>query len=257
MPTYQFINYLSDNGLITITINRPPYNVLDIVSMEEMGAALHAAAADPTAKLVLITGSGEKAFSAGVEVADHAPDKVERMIQVFGDIFRHLEAIPIPTVAALNGVALGGGCELAIGCDMVVAAAHAKIGQPEIKLGVFPPIAAALLAKLIPPGKAYELVLGGESLSADEALRWGLVNKVYAKEEYTSALQSYLAQFLGLSRIALMFAKKAMRAARDHPFLDGLARSDAIYLHELMATEDAQEGLAAFMQKRKPMWKNK
>lgn len=257
MASYHFIHYRSDNGLIAITINKPPYNVLDIPSMEELSTALHAAAADTTAKLVMITGGGEKAFSAGVEVADHTPDKVDRMIQVFGDIFRRLEEIPIPTVAALNGAALGGGCELAIGCDMIVAAAHAKIGQPEIKLGVFPPIAAALMAKLIPPGKAYELVLGGESLSADEALQWGLVNKVYAKDEFSAGLQTYLAQFLGLSRVALLFAKQAMRTARDRPFLDGLARADAIYLQELMATEDAQEGLAAFMQKRKPVWKNK
>lgn len=257
MPNYQFIDYRSDDGLITLTINKPPYNVLDIAAMEEMNGALRLAAADPTARVLLITGSGEKAFSAGVEVADHAPDKVERMIQVFGDIFRNLEEIPVPTVAALNGAALGGGCEVAIGCDMIVAAAHAKIGQPEIKLGVFPPIAAALMTKLLPPGKAYELVLGGETLGAEEALKWGLVNKVYPKEEFAAGVQTYLAPFLDLSRVALLHAKKAMRAARDRPFLDGLARADAIYLHELMATEDAQEGLAAFMQKRKPVWKNK
>lgn len=257
MMSYKFVDYRVQNGLTTITINRPPYNVLDIGSMEELNAALDTAAADTSAKAVLLTGSGEKAFSAGVEVADHTPDKVDRMIEVFGDIFRRLERIPIPTVAALNGVALGGGCELAIGCDMIVAASHAKIGQPEIKLGVFPPIAAALLPKLIAPGKAYELVLGGENLTADEALKWGLVNKVWPKEEFAAGVQTYLAQFLGLSRVALVLTKKAMRAARGRPFLDGLARADEIYLKELMATDDAREGLAAFIEKRKPVWKNK
>ena len=257
MSPYKFITYSTDNGLVAITIDRPPYNVLDIASMEEIGAALRRAAADTTAKVVLVRGSGEKAFSAGVEVSDHTQEKVDRMIEVFGDIFRGLEEVPVPTVAALNGVALGGGCELALGCDMVIAANHAKIGQPEIKLGVFPPVAAALMAKLIPPGKAYELVLGGESLTAEEALQWGLINKVYAKEEFSAGVQTYLVRFLGLSRVALVLAKKAMRAARERPFRDALAHADAIYLKELMTTEDAREGLAAFMQKRKPVWKNK
>lgn len=257
MTNYKFIAYRSDNGLIAITINKPPYNVLDLSLIAELNTALDAVAADTSAKAVLITGSGEKAFSAGVEVADHTPDKVDRMIEVFGETFRRLERIPVPTVAALNGVALGGGCELAFGCDMIVAASHAKIGQPEIKLGVFPPVAAALLPKLIAPGKAYELVLGGENLSAEEALRWGLVNKVFPKEEFAAGVQTYLTQFLVLSRVVLVLAKKALRAAQGRPFLDGLARAEEIYLKELMATEDAKEGLASFLEKRKPVWKNK
>ncbi len=257
MSDYKFISYQSGNGLITITINKPPYNVLDIAAMEELSARLSAAAADTSARAVLITGSGEKAFSAGVEVADHTPDKVDRMIAVFGEVFRQLDRVTVPIVAALNGVALGGGCELAIGCDMIVAASHAKIGQPEIKLGVFPPVAAALLPKRIAPGKAYELILGGESLSAEEALQCGLVNKVFAKEEFSAGVQTYLAQFLNLSRVALVLAKKALRAAQPRPFFDGLAHADEIYLKELMASADAREGLAAFLEKRKPVWKHR
>jgi cyclohexa-1,5-dienecarbonyl-CoA hydratase len=257
MNPYKFITYSSDNGLVAITINRPPYNVLDIASMEEIKAALHRAAADTTARVVLITGSGDKAFSAGVEVADHTPEKVDRMIEVFGDLFRGLEEVPVPTVAALNGVALGGGCELAIGCDMVIAAAHAKIGQPEIKLGVFPPVAAVLMPRLIAPGKAHELILGGENLTAEEALQCGLIVRVIPKEEFATGTQAYVARFLGLSRAALVLTKKAMRAAQGRSFMDGLARADEIYLKELMATADAREGLAAYMDKRKPVWQNK
>ena len=257
MNPYKFITYSSDNGLVAITINRPPYNVLDIASMEEIKAALHRAAADTTARVVLITGSGDKAFSAGVEVADHTPEKVDRMIEVFGDLFRGLEEVPVPTVAALNGVALGGGCELAIGCDMVIAAAHAKIGQPEIKLGVFPPVAAVLMPRLIAPGKARELILGGENLTAEEALQCGLIVRVIPKEEFATGTQAYVARFLGLSRAALVLTKKAMRAAQGRSFMDGLARADEIYLKELMATADAREGLAAYMDKRKPVWQNK
>ena len=257
MTTANGLDYERADGLVTITIDRPPLNVLDIALMEALGAALAQAAADAEAKLVLLTGRGEKAFSAGVEVADHAPGRVERMVQVFGDIFRRLEAIPVPTVAALNGAALGGGCELAIACDMAVAAAHAKLGQPEIKLGVFPPVAAALLPQRIAPGKAYELVLGGETLSADEALACGLLNQVYPRETFAAGVRAYAATYLRHSRPVLALTKKALRAARGRPFLEALARADDIYLRELMATEDAREGLAAFLQRRQPVWTDK
>ncbi len=257
MANDKLITYSSDAGLITLTINKPPYNVLDIAAMEELQKALEAAAADHEAKALLITGSSTKAFSAGVEVADHTPDKVERMIHTFSGIFRRVDEMPIPTIAALNGVALGGGGELAISCDMVIAASHAKIGQPEIKLGVFPPVAAALLPKLIARGKAYELVLGGESLSADEALQCGLVTKVFPQENFAAETRAYVNRFLALSRTVLILTKKALREAQGRPFLDGLARADRIYLQELMATEDAREGLTSFLQKRKPVWKNR
>ena len=253
---FKSIEYSSADGLLTIAINRPPYNVLDIAAMEEMNAALDLAMVDDGAKLLLIPGSGEKAFSAGVEVADHTPDKVDHMLEVFHGIFRRLENIKVPTVAALNGVALGGGCELALGCDMIVAAAHAKIGQPEIKLGVFPPIAAILLPRLMPPAKAMELLLGGNSIEAAEAERSGLINKVFAKEEFAAGVQTYLAQFLCLSKPALAYTKKAIRQSSGKSFLDALAGAEEIYLKELMLCEDAREGLNAFMQKRKPVWKN-
>jgi len=252
-----FVVYHCSEGLATLAINKPPYNVLDIAAMEEMNTALDAVIKDDGAKLLLITGMGEKAFSAGVEVADHTPDKVEHMLEVFHDIFRRLEKIQVPTVAALNGVALGGGCELALGCDMIVAVAHAKIGQPEIKLGVFPPIAAVLLPRLMPPAKAMELLLGGNSIDAAEAERLGLVNKVFAREEFAAGVEAYLAQFLSLSKPALVLAKKAIRQASGKSFNDALAGAEEIYLKELMVTEDAKEGLSAFMEKRKPVWSNK
>lgn len=254
---FKSIEYSVAAGLVTIAINRPPYNVLDIAAMEEMNAALEVAAKDDSAKLLLIKGIGDKAFSAGVEVADHTPDKVDHMLEVFHGIFRRLQKITVPTVAALNGVALGGGCELALGCDMIVAAAHAKIGQPEIKLGVFPPIAAVLLPRLMAPAKAMELLFGGNTVDAAEAERLGLVNKVFAKDSFAAGVQTFLAQFLSLSKPALAHTKQAIRQASGKSFLDALAGAEAVYLQELMFTEDAKEGLSAFLEKRKPVWKNK
>ncbi|KON79904.1 enoyl-CoA hydratase-related protein [Azoarcus sp. PA01] len=253
---FKFITYGVANGLATLTINRPPFNVLDIPTMEEMNVALDQCLADNSAKLLMITGAGEKAFSAGVEVADHTPDKVDRMIEVFHGIFRRMQQLPIPTLAAVNGVALGGGMEVAIACDMLVAASNAKFGQPEIKLAVFPPIAAVLLPRLVPPARALELLLGGENIGADEAKAIGLVNRVFAKESFAADVQDFVAPFLGLSRAALASTRKTIRAVADKPFGAALDTAENIYLKELMNTDDAKEGLAAFLEKRKPVWRN-
>ena len=253
---FEFIKYGVDDGIATLAINRPPLNVLDIPTMEELNAALEACAADRNVKLLVITGVGEKAFSAGVEVADHTPDKVDRMIEVFHGIFRRLQELPVPTLAAVNGAALGGGMELALGCDMLVAASGAKFGQPEIKLGVFPPVAAVLLPRLVPPARAMEILLGGDNLVAEEALAIGLVNRVFAKATFAADLQAYLATYRALSRAALVSTRRAIRAAAGKPFAAALDAAETIYLKELMATDDAKEGLAAFLEKRKPVWRN-
>jgi cyclohexa-1,5-dienecarbonyl-CoA hydratase len=257
MSEYKTITYGVADGLATLTLNKPPFNVLDIPMMEEVNAALDRVIADQSARLLVITAAGEKAFSAGVEVADHTPDKVDRMIEVFHGIFRRLEQVTIPVIGALNGVALGGGCELALACDMIVAASNAKLGQPEIKLGVFPPIAAILLPRMLPPTKAYELLLGGANIDAMEAHRLGLINKVIAKEEFAAGCKAFVDQFLGLSRPALVYTKKAMRAAAGLPFNKALEDVETIYLKELMPTADANEGLNSFLQKRPPVWQHK
>jgi cyclohexa-1,5-dienecarbonyl-CoA hydratase len=254
MASYQFITFEKSDGLATLTINRPPFNVLDIPTMEEMNAALDELRAASDIRMLVITGEGEKAFSAGVEVADHTPDKVDRMIDVFHGIFRRMQDLPMPTLAAVNGVALGGGMEVAIACDMIVATDRAKFGQPEIKLAVFPPIAAVLLPRLLPPARAMELLLGGENLGAEEALKIGLVNRVFPKESFAGDVQNFVAPFLQLSAAALASALKAIRAAATKPFGAALDAAETIYLKELMATADAKEGLAAFLEKRAPTW---
>lgn len=257
MAEFKFIGYEVADGLIKITINRPPYNVLDIATMREMNQALDLAMNEQSAKVLMITGAGEKTFSSGVDVVDHTPDKVVDMIEVFHGILKRLLFVPIPTVAALNGPALGGGCELAIACDMVVAAENAKLGQPEIKLGVFPPIAAILMPKLVPMTKVMELLLGGGIIDAQEAHRVGLVNRVFPKETFREDTMKFLDQFLSLSKVALLQTKKAVKDAATRPFFEALFYVEQQYLKDLMATEDAKEGLNSFIEKRKPVWKNR
>ena len=256
MADYQFIQYGVADGLARLAIDRPPLNVLDIPTMAELNDALDRCLADDTVKLLMLTGVGDKAFSAGVEVADHTPDKVERMIEVFHGIFRRLQRMPVPTLAAVNGAALGGGMELAIGCDMLVAAAGVKFGQPEIKLAVFPPVAAVLLPRLVAPARAMEILCSGENLKAEEALHIGLVNRVFPRERFADDAAAFAAPFLALSRAALASTRKAIREAAGKPFGAALDAAESIYLKELMATDDATEGLAAFLEKRTPVWRD-
>ena len=257
MPDFKFLNYAADGPLLTITLNRPPHNVLDIALMEELNHALDLAARDESAKMLMITALGEKVFSAGVDVLDHTPDKVVQMIEVFHGILKRLMVFPLPTIAALNGSAMGGGCELAIACDMVVATADAKLGQPEIKLGVFPPIAAILMPRMLPLPKVMELLLGGGLITAQEALSLGLLNRVFPRASFAADSREFVAQFLSLSRVALIYTKRAIREASGKPFFEALFTVEQIYLKELMNTADAVEGLNSFMEKRKPVWTNK
>lgn len=257
MPDFKFLEYACVDGLATITLARPSHNILHIAMMEELGLALDRAEAEDSARLLMITGQGQKAFSAGVDVADHTPDKVVAMLAVFHSIIKRLLEFPLPTVAALNGSALGGGLELVMACDMRVASEGAKLGQPEIKLGVFPPIAAILLPKMLPLPKAMELLLGGGLLDAQEALGLGLLNRIFPSASFAGDTQAFINPFLRLSRVALVQTKRAVREAAGKPFVEALHTVEQIYLNDLMSSADVVEGLNAFLEKRPPVWLHK
>ena len=240
-----------------LTINRPPLNILNISVMEEINEVLNSIVGNKEIKVLVISSSGEKAFSAGVDVADHTEDKVEKMLQVFHDIFRNLSKLDQVTVAALKGLTLGGGCEIALFCDLIIAADNLKIGQPEIKLSVLPPVALLILPRLVGLKKASELLLTGKTIDAVEAEKIGLVNKVVPLASFDSELESFIQPFTELSLVGLKYSKKGIRLGLETTFLDGLERIEKTYLEELMASEDAREGLKAFMEKRKPLWKNR
>ncbi|NIP81424.1 MAG: enoyl-CoA hydratase, partial [Gemmatimonadetes bacterium] len=200
-----------------------------------------------------VTGAG-KAFCAGVDVADHTADRVESMIRAFARAVRALLDVELPVVAAVNGAALGGGLELALACDIVLARAGAKLGQPEIRLGVFPPAAAALLPRRVGPQRALEMVLTGRTVRAEEAAAMGLVAEALPDDDFDAAVDRYLTQLTGSSRPVLRLAKRAVRAGLDRPLSQALEAADRLYLDDLMALHDPHEGLAAFMEKREPVW---
>jgi len=255
---YQNIIFEKQAGVAKITLNKPPLNVLNIAMMREINDALEGLDDDPSVKVLIFEAvEGSKAFSAGVDVSEHTADLVEEMIEVFHRIFRLLDDLELVTVAVVGGAALGGGCELALFCDMVIASEKASFGQPEIQVGVLPPIAVVALPDIIGPKKAMEMVLIGDRIRADEAERLGLINKVVPPEELQFAAVEFVEKLAKLSGAVLRITKRAVRVGSVGSFTDGLAAVEDLYLGPLMDTEDAHEGLSAFMEKRPPIWKDK
>ena len=238
-----------------ITFNRPPLNVLNIEMMKEINSALKDF---QNRKLkVLILNANGKAFSAGVDVSDHTKEKVKEMIQIFHEIFTNLRKINAPTVALVNGAALGGGCEVATFCDIVIASEKSKFGQPEIMVGVFPPVAAAIFPKLMWSKKALELMLTGETLRANDAKELGLVNQILPVENFEAEAEKFINEKLASnSAVVLQLTKRAFIEGATQNYGEAIKKIEDIYLNELMKTSDANEGLTAFLEKRQPVWKN-
>ena len=253
--SYEHIEVSYEDGLGTITLNRPPFNVLNIAMMEEINSALDSWMDMKELKIVLFNARG-KCFSAGVDVGEHMGDLASKMIEVFHGIFRRMEKLGVLTVASVYGSCLGGGCELAVFCDLIVASESAKFGQPEIQVGVFPPIAAYLMPRILGRKVASELVLSGKIIGASESLDIGLVNRVVKEEELEPETVEFVKPYLKMSAKVLRLTKKAISAGLRDDLEPALKVIEDIYLDELMKSHDAHEGLTAFLEKRGPVWRD-
>jgi cyclohexa-1,5-dienecarbonyl-CoA hydratase len=241
-----------------ITFNQPPLNIFNIAMMREINKVLNDwMSHHDMVAVVFDAAPGSRAFSAGVSIEEHVEETVYQMLESFHTIFRTIEVLAKPTIAVVDGVALGGGCELVAGCDIVLASDRSRFGQPEIKLGVFPPVACVLLPLMIGEKRARELILTGELIDALEAGKLGLVNHVVPSDELNLKLQEILTRLREMSGPALESTHRALDIARGRPFDLALSKVEDIYLNELMKTEDAREGVKAFMEKRKPTWRHK
>lgn len=255
MSAYEFHELNIADGIATVTLNRPPLNILNSTMIAELSALLERILSDAGLGAIVLRGQG-KAFCAGVDVADHTPAKIGEMIPLFHGVFRKLASTDVLTVAAVHGAALGGGCELACFCDIVLASERATFGQPEVKLAALAPVAASILPSQIGLRKAIEMTVLGGTINAEEAKRIGLVNQVFPVDAFDTQVQTYLDQVRALSRPVMRLAKKAASEPIRKHILSELDRNERIYLGELMKLADASEGITAFLEKRSPKWRH-
>lgn len=241
----------------TITLNRPPLNILDIPTIERLDEALADLERDPDVQVVVLRGAGDRAFSVGVSVQDHTPDKVGPMLATLHSAVKKLRTLPAVTVAAVQGHCLGGGMEVALACDLVLATEDARFGQPEIELGCYPPVAAALYPSLIGPGRTLELLLTGRTLSCPEAEALGLVARRVPAGELDEGIAKLTADITSKSAAVTRLTKKAVKAGVEEAFFAALDTNERLYLSELCSSADMAEGLAAFLEKRRPVWKHR
>jgi len=245
-----------EKGAARITLARPKHNVLNIEMMGELNEALSSLAADAGLKCVVISGEGPS-WCAGVDVGEHRPEVVGQMMAAFNGIFENMEKLEVPLIAAVHGPCLGGGMELAIACDIVVASSKATFGQPEIRLGFFPPYAAIRLPQLVGPARAIEICATGRIYSADEALAMGLISRLAQEEAFNEAVEGVVAGLLLSSPLIIRLNKRAVKEHLGMAFPQALAGVTDLFLNRLMKTEDTLEGINSFAEKRKPEWKNR
>lgn len=242
--------------LARVTFTYPPLNVFDFQMMDALLTALQQLEQRREISTVILTG-GERGFSAGVDVAVHTPDQIQTMFQKFHGLMLALTRFPKITIAEVHGVCLGGGAELAMLCDMCFTTEKAKWGFPEITLGCYPPVACTALAALVGQKRAADLIFTGRTFSGQDAADWGLANEAHPENELQEVIEGTLDHLFKLSPAALAHAKKAFYAWDSIHLDKGLARAEKIYIEELMQTEDAREGIQAWLEKRQPEWKGR
>jgi cyclohexa-1,5-dienecarbonyl-CoA hydratase len=245
-----------DAGVARLTLNRPPYNVLSVEVMDELNEQLDLLEYRTDLKLVVIAARG-KYFCGGSELREHIGDRSILLLEGFHRILENMSKLDKPTLAVVGGPALGAGTVLAAACDLVIAAASAKFGQPEVKAGVFNTAAAALLPRLVGRKRALDIILGGAPLSAAEAVACGLITRAVPDDRLDAEAAALVQRFQESSAPVMQMARRAVVGGLDLPLADALRYAEDVYLNQLMGTEDADEGLRAIMGKRKPVWKDR
>jgi len=253
---FQFVKMRFDGGVARMTLNRPEHNLLNEAMLREMADGISFAGERDEVKLILLD-SACKVFCGGIDIGEYTSQRVFQMLDAFHAAFAGMLEVAKPVVCVVNGPAIGGGAELAAFGDLVIATPKARFAQPEITIGVFPPLASTVLPFLVGPKTALELVLTGEAVTAERALELGLVNRLVPETQLEQTVKELVGRISGHSGPVLTMAKKAILGGMGLSLRDGLKHSMNIFLNELYRLEDSQEGLRALVEKRKPNWKNR
>jgi cyclohexa-1,5-dienecarbonyl-CoA hydratase len=256
MPELKHHRVERADGVARITLNRPKHNVFNIEMLQEFNTLMDTLGEDKELQCIAVFGEGPS-WCAGVEVGDHKPEQAPDMIATFAGMFERIHALEVPLIAAVHGNCLGGGMELAIACDIVIASAKAKFGQPEIKLGFFPPYAAVRLPELVGPAKAVEICTTGRIYSAEQGRSLGFVSQVAEPEAFEEAVEKTVGEIAACSPLIVRMNKRAVNRCRGLAFPAAMKEANSAFLDELMKTEDTLEGIASFEEKRRPVWKNR
>src|SRR3984885_3864618 len=253
---FQFVRYHIEGPVARLTLDRPEHNLLNERMLIEIAAGINSIGEKREIKLIVID-SAAKSFCGGIELGEYTQRRVFQLLDAFHNAFSAMMDTSKPLLVVINGPAFGGGSELAALGDLVIATPRARFAQPEIKLGVFPPLAAAILPYILGPKQALELVLTGEAMSAERARELGLVNWLVPEAELDKKVAEVTAKVTAQSAPVLTMAKKAIMGSLGLPLRDGVRNSMKLFLNELAELEDSQEGLRALVEKRAPKWKNR
>lgn len=253
---FKFIRFRIEGEVARLTLDRPDHNMLNERMLAELAAGIDSLEGRGDVKLIILD-SAAQSFCGGIELGEYTPRRAFQVLDAFQRAFTAMLDTAKPLLVAVNGPAFGGGSELAALGDLVIATPRAKFAQPEIKLGVFPPLGAAILPFIVGPKRALELVLTGEVISAEGARSLGLVNRVVSEDKLEATVKEMSAQVTAHSGPVLTMAKKAILGSMGLSLRDGVRQSMAVFLNELSSLEDSSEGLRAIAEKRMPKWKNK
>lgn len=246
-----------DGRLATLILDRPPLNILDLATLRRLGGLLDELTGDDELQLLVLRSASPRGFSAGVAIEDHVAERIPDMLGLFHGALEQLRSLPALTLAAVQGHCLGGGLELAAACDLVLAAEDARFGQPEVKLGCFPPYAAALYPRRIGRGATLDLLVTGRQIDGHEAAQIGLVQRVVPADRFEAGLAQLTHELMAASRPVAQLIKRAVRAGDEGPHRQAVAECERLYLDELTKVQDMEEGLAAFREKRSPNWQHR
>jgi cyclohexa-1,5-dienecarbonyl-CoA hydratase len=254
--TFEFVKFRLKDGVARITLNRPDHNLLNEAMLREIADGILFAGEHEDAKLIVLD-SACKVFSGGIDIGEYTTQRVYQMLDAFHGAFAGMLDVGTPVVCVVNGPAIGGGAELAAFGDLVIATPKARFAQPEITIGVFPPLASTILPFLVGPKRALEMILTGEAITAERALELGLVTRLVPEAKLESTVNDLVERISAHSGPVLAMAKKAILGGMGLSLRDSLKQSMNIFLNELYRLEDSQEGLRAIVEKRKPHWKNR